>query len=94
MIVCDRWREAELRDQLDAVGFPQAALSVRGMGFKDGGEDVRIFRAALVCRRKGEAGKVALASSCYGGGEGCDGPSGKRETRQTNTRRKAGKCSG
>ena len=48
MIVCDRWRDAELRDQLDAVGFPQAALSVRGMGFKDGGEDVRLFRRACL----------------------------------------------
>ena len=48
VIVCDRWREAELRDVLDAVGFPQTALTVRGQGFKDGGEDVRLFRRACL----------------------------------------------
>ena len=48
VIVCDRWREAELRDALEKAGFPQAALDVRGQGFKDGGEDVRDFRAACM----------------------------------------------
>ena len=48
VIVCDRWREAELRDALEAVGFPLTALTVRGMGWKDGGEDVRIFRRACL----------------------------------------------
>ena len=48
VIVCDRWREAELRQALDSVGFPQAALAVRGMGFHDGGADVREFRAACL----------------------------------------------
>ena len=39
-IVADRWREAELRDALDAAGVPPAALEIRGQGFKDGAEDV------------------------------------------------------
>ena len=43
-IVADRWREAELRDALDRAGVPLAAVEVRGMGFKDGAEDVRGFR--------------------------------------------------
>ena len=43
-IVADRWREAELRDALDKAGVPLAAFEVRGMGFKDGAEDVRAFR--------------------------------------------------
>ena len=48
-IVCDRWREAELRQELDRVGFPSgAALIIRGQGFKDGGEDVRDFRKACL----------------------------------------------
>ena len=47
-IVADRWREAELRDALDAAGVPPAALEIRGMGFKDGGEDVRGFRRAVL----------------------------------------------
>ena len=48
VVVADRWREAELRDALDAAQCPLAALSFRGMGFKDGGEDVRLFRKALL----------------------------------------------
>ena len=48
LIVCDRWREAELRDALEKAGFPVTALEVRGQGFKDGGEDVRLFREACL----------------------------------------------
>ena len=47
-LVCDRWREAELRDALDRVRFPPAAVEVRGMGYLDGGADVRSFRAAVL----------------------------------------------
>ncbi len=45
-IVCDRWREAELRDSLKRIGVPVCPLIVRGMGFMDGGQDVRDFRRA------------------------------------------------
>ena len=47
-VVADRWREAELRDVLERAGVPRAALEVRGMGFQDGGEDVRLFRRACL----------------------------------------------
>ena len=47
-LVADRWREAELRDALEALRFPQAALVTRGMGYKDGSEDVRAFRRAFL----------------------------------------------
>ena len=47
LVVADRWREAELRDALTAAGVPVAALEVRGMGFKDGAEDVRNFQRAV-----------------------------------------------
>ena len=47
-VVCDRWRSAELRQALEAVGFPLADLVERGQGYKDGGEDVRGFRAAVL----------------------------------------------
>ena len=47
VVVADRWREAELRDALDKASVPGAELVVRGMGFKDGAEDVRGFRRAL-----------------------------------------------
>ena len=48
-VVADRWREAELREALEAIGFPVgAALVTRGQGFKDGGADVRRFRGACL----------------------------------------------
>ena len=47
-VVCDRWRAAELRQALDSVRFPKAPLVVRGQGYKDGGEDVRGFRRAVL----------------------------------------------
>ena len=56
-IVADRWREAELRDALDKAGVPLAAFETRGMGYQDGGADVRDFRRACV------SGKVTPAPS-------------------------------
>ena len=47
-IACDRWREGELRDALESESFPAARLEIRGMGFKDGAEDVRGFRSACL----------------------------------------------
>ena len=47
-IVCDRWRLAELKQHLEAIRFPLAELVERGQGFKDGGQDVRDFRAAVL----------------------------------------------
>ena len=43
-IASDRWRESELRDALKAAGIPRTRLELRGMGYRDGGEDVRGFR--------------------------------------------------
>ena len=39
-ISVDRWREAELREALDEVGFIYVPIRVRGMGFFDGATDV------------------------------------------------------
>ncbi len=47
-IVVDRWREAELKDRLSEVDFPLADLVIRGMGWKDGSEDVRGFQRAFL----------------------------------------------
>ena len=47
-IACDRWRLAELKQHLEAVSFPLAELVERGQGFRDGGQDVRDFRAAVL----------------------------------------------
>ena len=56
-LVADRWREAELRDALEALSFPLAQLVTRGQGYRDGGEDVRQFRRAFL------EGKVVAAPS-------------------------------
>ena len=47
-VVCDRWREAELRQGLDAAGVPWCPVVIRGMGYRDGAEDVRGFRRAVL----------------------------------------------
>ena len=57
IIACDRWREAELRQSLEATGFPLTSLVVRGQGWRDGSADVRSFRAACL------AGKVSPLKS-------------------------------
>jgi len=46
--VCDRWREAELRQTLAFEEYPRCLLVVRGMGYMDGGADVREFRRACL----------------------------------------------
>ena len=47
-IVADRWRENDLREALGKAGFPRCELILRGQGFKDGSEDVRRFRSAIM----------------------------------------------
>ena len=47
-IVCDRWREGDLRDALGKLRWPRVALVTRGQGYKDGGEDVSDFRRAFL----------------------------------------------
>ena len=46
--MADRWREGDLREALDAIRFPVTELTVRGQGFRDGGEDMRTFRKAII----------------------------------------------
>ena len=47
-VVADRYRVAELRDHLAAISFPSAELVARGMGYRDGAQDVRAFRRAAL----------------------------------------------
>ena len=47
-IAADRWRDAEAFDALNAAGVPLARFEARGMGYKDGAEDVRTFRRACL----------------------------------------------
>ena len=67
-IVADRYREAELRQALESAYFPTgAALVFRGQGYRDGGEDVRGFRAAVldgrVAAKPSHLMRVAMASA-------------------------------
>ena len=62
-VVCDRWRVAELRQALESVRFPMAALIERGQGFKDGGQDVRDFRAAVLGDKVRPASSLLLAAA-------------------------------
>ena len=62
-IVADRWREGDLREGLDAAGVPMAALEFRGMGYRDGAEDVRQFRRACADRRVVPAPSLLLRSA-------------------------------
>ena len=47
-VVADRWRAAALAQALNAIHFPMADFILRGQGYKDGGDDVRTFRKAVV----------------------------------------------
>ena len=47
VVVSDRWRVGELEDALAALA-PAVPIVPRGQGFKDGADDVRRFRAAIL----------------------------------------------
>ena len=66
VITCDRWREAELRQALAQANFPKADLKVRGMGYQDGGADVREFRAACLSGDVAPATSLLLRSAMAG----------------------------
>ena len=74
-IVCDRWREAELRQTLGKVKFPVVPLASRGMGYQDGGADVREFRAAAL-GGKVKAEKSLLLRSALAGARVVTDPAG------------------
>ncbi|MDE0235881.1 MAG: hypothetical protein OXN95_01485 [bacterium] len=59
-VVADRLREAELRDALEAVRFPRCDLVIQGQGFKDGSDDVRLFRRAVLDDRAHPAWSLLL----------------------------------
>ena len=47
-LAADSFKERELRAHLKAMSFPDAALVIRRMGWRDGAEDVRGFRLAAL----------------------------------------------
>ena len=48
VIAADRYRIRELRGSLADAGFPVSELVIRGMGWRDGAEDCRVFRRAAL----------------------------------------------
>ena len=62
-IACDRWRAAELRQALEVVRFPLSDLVERGQGFKDGGQDVRDLRAAVLANQVRPASNLLLTAA-------------------------------
>ena len=64
-IVCDRFRKAELLDSLAKAEFRVPYL-LRGMGFKDGAEDVRIFRRATLDKQITAPQSWAIRSALSG----------------------------
>ena len=62
-IAADRWREADLRDALDKADVPVATYEPRGQGYRDGGEDVRMFRRAAAEGRVVPAKSLLLRSA-------------------------------
>ena len=47
-ILTDRYREAEMRQELERADFPFTEFITRGFGYKDGSEDLRLFRKACL----------------------------------------------
>lgn len=62
LIVCDRWRLGEVSDAMTAARLP-VPVETRGQGWKDGGEDVRLFRRALLSGRVTPARSGLMAYS-------------------------------
>ena len=66
-VTSDRWREGELLDALEGAGVPPSRWSPRGMGFRDGGDDVRRFRRACAEGRvAAPAESLAIRSALSG----------------------------
>ena len=64
-VAADRWRQGELMDAMDACGL-SIELIPRGQGFKDGSEDLRSFRTAVLDGRVKVAPSLLLRSALSG----------------------------
>lgn len=77
-IVCDRWRDAELRKVLKEAGWPRVPLVLRGQGYKDGGADVRDFLAAFL-RDLVTPERSLLLSAAFAAARTISDPAGNRK---------------
>ena len=78
-IVCDRWREAELRQSLEAVDFPACQLIVRGQGFLQGRGGRRERISAGLHRRQGGTAAQLVTPIGHERGAGANRPGGKQQ---------------
>lgn len=62
-VACDRWRSGEMIDAMRAAGLRSVPVDWRGMGYMDGGEDVRAFRRACLEERVRPERNLFLASA-------------------------------
>ena len=85
-IVCDRYREGDLREALSGAAFPMTALTLRGQGFRDGAEDVRTFQRAILDGRVTPA-KSLLLRSAMAEARGCYRSGRESEIVKVHTRR-------
>lgn len=65
-IVCDSWRQAELRQVLELEEFPRCPLVLRRQGFLDGAADVREFRKGCLDGYVSPAKSLLLRSAMAG----------------------------
>ena len=63
MIAADRYRAGDLLDAMTKAGLRGVSVDWRGMGYRDGGEDVRHFRRACLERRVRPEPSLFLASA-------------------------------
>ena len=63
VIASDRWRDGDLREALQLAAFPFTALTLRGMGWRDGAEDVRAFQRAALDGRLSPVRSLLLRSA-------------------------------
>ena len=85
-IAADRWRESELRDALQAARVPVTRLVERGQGFKDGGEDLRLFRRAALEGRIAPVESLLMRSAMAEAAD-CHGPGRELQAHQDGCRR-------
>ena len=76
--MADRYRANDLAAALEASGFPLAAFVQRGQGFRDGGEDVRHFRRAVLEGRV-RAGRSLLLRAALSEATTISDPSGNEK---------------
>ena len=78
LIAYDRKRVAALKDAMDAAGL-RRVMNPRGIGFLDGGEDIRDFEAAFVGGRVSVSRGNLVLAEAMGEARTLSDPAGNRK---------------